>query len=179
MDIANLTAHHWENWMSRAFVKEADGEEEDFPRRPRSPHINYVTPQGLRLLQSRVSELLARKAALVDLEDLATRQELQSVERDLRYYEERIERAVLVDPRTQPEDQVHFGATVEVVDEEGVVQQFSIVGEDEADVTQGKISWVSPLASALLNAEVGDVVTWPRPAGDRELEVVSIRQGAS
>jgi transcription elongation GreA/GreB family factor len=124
-----------------------------------------------------LNELLARKLALAGQEDLSSKQQIKYVERDLRYWKERIERAVLVDPETQPEDRVHFGATVEGSDEEGAVLQFTIVGEDEADVARGKISWVSPLARALLNARVGDVVTWRRPAGDKELEVVSIRKG--
>ncbi|HUL13167.1 MAG TPA: GreA/GreB family elongation factor [Methylococcaceae bacterium] len=162
--------------MSRAFVKEPNGDEDDLPQRPRSPHTNYVTPQGLRYLQARLSELLAAKSALAGRDDLADRQQIRAVERDLRYYEERIERAVMVNPEIQPEDRVHFGATVEVLDEEGAVHPFTIVGEDEADVAQGKISWVSPLAKALLNARVGDVVTWRRPVGDKELQILSIQK---
>jgi len=163
--------------MSRAFVKESDGDEEALPERPRSPHINYVTPHGLTLLHSRLNELLARKSALTDLEDLASRQQIKALERDLRYYQERIESAVLIDPEMQSQDRVHFGATVEVLDEDDAVLKFTIVGEDEADVAQGKISWVSPLARALLNARVGDAVTWRRPAGDRQLEILSIQKG--
>jgi len=165
--------------MSRAFVKEPDGDEaaEDLPERPRSPHTNYVTPQGLRLLRTRLNELLQSRAALAGRDDLASRQQIAAIERDLRYFGQRIECAVLVDPEAQPEDRVHFGATVEVVDEEGATHRFVIVGEDETAIAQGKISWVSPLARALLNARVGDVVTWRRPAGDRELEVLSIHQG--
>jgi transcription elongation GreA/GreB family factor len=165
--------------MSRAFVKEPDGDEDDLPERPRSPHTNYVTPQGLHLLQTRVGELLAAKSALSEQEDLAGKQQIKAVERDLRYYEERIDCAVLVNPETQPEDRVHFGATVEVLDQEGGAHLFTIVGEDEADVAGGKISWVSPLATALLNARIGDVVTWRRPAGDKELEILSIQKGVA
>jgi transcription elongation factor GreB len=165
--------------MSRAFVKESDGDEDGLPERPRSPHINYVTPHGLSLLHAQLDELLARKSALAGLEDLASRQQAKVIERDLRYYQERIESAVLIDPEMQPQDRVHFGATVEVLDEDGTVLRFTIVGEDEADVAHGKISWVSPLARALLNARVNDVVTWRRPAGDRQLEILSIQKGVS
>lgn len=164
--------------MSRAFVKESDSDEEALPERPRSPHINYVTPHGLWLLHAWLNELLARKSALADHEDLASRQQIKALERDVRYYQERIESAVLIDPEMQSQDRVHFGATVEALDEDGAVLKFTIVGEDEADVAQGKISWVSPLARALLNARVGDVVTWRRPAGDRQLEILSIQKGA-
>jgi transcription elongation GreA/GreB family factor len=163
--------------MSRAFVKETDGEEvaENLPERPQSPHPNYVTPSGLQSLLDRVRELLERKRELSGLDDLGARQELPVVERDLRYYGDRVKTAILVDPTTHPDDRVHFGATVVVRGEHGV-QSFAIVGEDEADVASGKISWISPLAKALLNAQVGDWVTWKRPAGDQELEVLSIRK---
>ncbi len=161
--------------MSRAFVKEDESESKsgDLPERPLSPHPNYVTPFGLQSLQNRVRDLLERKAELTGRDDLGARQELPVIERDLRYYGERVKTAIVVDPATQPADRVHFGATVEV-EGEGGVQSFTIVGEDEADVTAGKISWISPLAKALLNARVGDVVTWRRPAGNQELEVLSI-----
>jgi len=161
--------------MSRAFVKEDDGESAagDLAERPISPHPNYVTPSGLQSLQNRVRDLLQRKAELTGVDDLSARQELPVVERDLRYYGERVKTAIVIDPATQPDDRVHFGATVEVEGERGV-QSFTIVGEDEADVTAGKISWMSPLAKALLNSRVGDVVNWKRPAGDQDLEVLAI-----
>jgi transcription elongation GreA/GreB family factor len=68
---------------------------------------------------------------------------------------------------------------VEVCDEAGVVETYTIVGEDEADPSQGKVSWVSPLGEALLNAEPGDEVLWRRPAGTMRLEILSIRPGSS
>jgi transcription elongation GreA/GreB family factor len=69
---------------------------------------------------------------------------------------------------------VHFGATVRAEDAEGRVHRFKIVGEDEADVATGKVSWVSPLAKALIGARVGDTVKWRRPAGEVELEILEI-----
>ena len=167
--------------MSRAFVKEPDGSEvpDDLPERPQSPHPNHVTPAGLARLRAERAALLQRKVELAEAQgDLARQQELKHVERDLRYVEGRIERAIPIDPAGQPADEVAFGAVVEVRDEMGAPLRFAIVGEDEADATQGKVSWVSPLAKALLGARVGDSVTWHRPAGDRELEVVSIRYSA-
>jgi transcription elongation factor GreB len=165
--------------MSRAFVKELDGNraDNDLPERPQSPHTNYVTPKGLEQLQERVRELSALRNSLLGQEDLGSQQQLKYVTRDLHFYTERIKRAVVVRPETQPDDRVHFGATVEVEDSEGQRLTFSLVGEDEADAAQGRISWVSPLAKALLNARVGDVVTWKRPAGDKELEVIAIGKG--
>lgn len=165
--------------MSRAFVKESDGDQADerLPERPQSLHTNYVTPSGLQQLLKRREVLNAQKAKLTEQEDLASKQQLKAIERDLRYYEERLRRAVPVDPGARPDDKVHFGARVEVEDEEGHKQVFVIVGEDEADAAQGKISWISPLARALLDAEVGDVVIWQRPVGDKALEVISIGKG--
>ncbi len=167
--------------MSRAFVKEPDGDEvaEDLPDRPISSHINYVTPLGLRQLREKLKELQILRNELAGSEDIADKQRLKSVERDLRYYDERAGAAILVDPSTQADERVHFGSTVEVLDEDDNALRFTIVGEDEADVAAGKISWVSPLARALLDAEVDDVVVWRRPAGDRELTVLSIRKGSA
>ncbi|HWP01768.1 MAG TPA: GreA/GreB family elongation factor [Methylococcus sp.] len=162
--------------MSRAFVKERDGEEapDSLPQRPVSPHPNYMTPAGLAELQAKVAELLREKARLSGEDSMDAVQRLRSVERELRYYEGRVASAIVADPATQPRDRVHFGATVEVEDETGAVSRYTIVGEDEADAARGRISWVSPLARALLGAEVGESVTWRRPAGDKELIVRAI-----
>lgn len=165
--------------MNRAFVKDPDdtGRPEVLPDRPQSPHPNYVTPTGLGQLQSLKAELSARQAQLLAEGKLADPQELAVVQRDLRHVEERLNRAILVDPAGRPTDRILFGATAEVCDATGVVATYTIVGEDEADPATGKISWVSPLAEALLDAEVGDEVVWRRPAGPMRLEVLSIRQG--
>jgi transcription elongation GreA/GreB family factor len=162
--------------MSRAFVKETDGEalDEGAPERPVSPHPNYVTPAGLAQLQARVAELSAERQRLLGDESVAAKQQLRHVERELRYYDERVVSAIPVDPAAQPGDRVHFGTTVELEDEAGNVLRYAIVGEDEADAAHGKISWVSPLARALLNAEAGETVTWKRPAGDKELHILAI-----
>ena len=77
-------------------------------------------------------------------------------------------------PAGQPEEEVHFGAAVRIVDEDGKVHQFTIVGDNEADVGAGRISWASPLAKAMMGARVGDVVVWRRPAGDIEVEIAGI-----
>lgn len=163
--------------MSRAFVKEPDGDQvsEDIPERVHSPHVNYVTPAGLRQLHERVSKLVERRKSAARSSSPDGQKQLRYIDRDLRYYEERIRRAVLIDPAGQPADEVHFGSVVEVETAEGRRLTFAIVGEDEADAARGKISWVSPLASALADARVGDTVAWRRPAGEMELTVVAIR----
>lgn len=165
--------------MSRAFVKESDDDLSagELPERPVSAHANYVTPQGLEQLQARARELQDQHEQLVQraVEDSEAKQKLREVERDQRYFKAQLERAIVVDPRGQPADEVHFGAEVEIVDGDARTHRFSIVGDDEADVAAGKISWASPLAQAMLGAKVGDVVTWRRPAGDADVEIAGIR----
>jgi transcription elongation GreA/GreB family factor len=162
--------------MSRAFVKEGDdgARVEQLPDRPQSPHINYVTAEGLRALQGCVAELSARRAELLLDDSLQSRQAQSVIERDLRYFEQRLQRAILVERPRVRDGRVHFGDTVRVIDSAGVTSRFAIVGEDEADAPRGKISWVSPLATALMNSAVADHVVWRRPAGDVGLEVVGI-----
>ena len=165
--------------MSRAFVKESDDDlvAGELPERPLPAHVNYVTPKGLELLQARVRELDERHEQLkrqID-EDSEARQKLREIDRDLRYFRAQLERATPVDTANQPRDQVHFGATVKIEDEEGGEQEFSIVGDDEADVAAGKISWASPLARAMIGAKVGDTVVWRRPAGEAEVYIVGVR----
>jgi transcription elongation factor GreB len=162
--------------MSRGFIKEPDSPPDDVLERPQSEHPNYITPEGLEQLRARLKALEESRDALGDVTDDPKRQQqLAEVERDLHYVQGRIERALVVDPASQAAEEVLFGAIVEVLDEEGQVQQFSIVGEDEADAAAGKVSWVSPLAKAMLGARVGDTVTWQRPAGNVELEITAIR----
>ncbi len=154
------------------------GRPEDVPERPQSPHPNYVTPIGLRQLEALAVDLSARRDRLREAGKLTDPHELATVQRDLRWVEGRLQRALRVAPMTQAPDRVRFGMTVEVQDEEGRVETYSIVGEDEADAALGKISWVSPLAEALLHAEPGDEVVWRRPAGRKRLEVLAIHAGA-
>jgi transcription elongation factor GreB len=165
--------------MSRAFVKESDDDlvAGELPERPLPEHVNYVTPKGLEILQARVRELDERHEQLkrqID-EDPEARQKIREIDRDLRYFRAQLERATLVDTANQPRDQVHFGATVQIEGEEGGEQEFSIVGDDEADVAAGKISWASPLARAMIGAKVGDTVVWRRPAGEAEVYILGIR----
>ncbi|MGE5258488.1 MAG: GreA/GreB family elongation factor [Hyphomicrobiales bacterium] len=162
--------------MSRAFVKEPDGDQvsEEIPERVHSPHVNYVTPAGLRQLHERIGELLERRKTVAGSMPAEGQRQLRYIDRDLRYYEERIRRAVPIDPTGLPEDEVHFGSVVDVETPEGRRLSFAIVGEDEADAARGRISWVSPLARALECARVGDAVVWKRPAGEVELTIVAI-----
>ncbi len=164
--------------MSRAFLNEDKFEQagDELVERPVSPDSNYVTPAGLEHLQNEAIRLEAlRKQLIAKKDDPFALQLKAEAERDLRYYTARLESAIVVDPCSQPANEVRFGAIVDVEDEEGTAQQFAIVGEDEADVARNKVSWVSPLAKALIGGRVGDTVKWRRPAGDKELEIIGIR----
>ena len=164
--------------MSRAFVKESDEElaAGELPERPLSAHANYVTPAGLEQLHARVRELQERREQLSAraADEPMDAQLLREVGRDLRYYKAQLERAIVVDTSGQPRDEVHFGAHVKIIDEAGKAQRFSIVGDDEADVVAGRISWASPLAKAMIGSKIGDVVVWRRPAGETEVEIAEI-----
>lgn len=164
--------------MSRAFTKESDDDlvAGELPERPVPAHANYVTPRGNEQLQARVKALQGQHETLAaqSREDSAAKQKLREIERDQRYFNAQLERAMVVDPAGQPRDQVHFGAAVKMLDEDGKAHRFTIVGDDEADVAGGKVSWASPLAKAMIGAKVGDTVIWRRPAGDTEVEIVGI-----
>jgi transcription elongation factor GreB len=163
--------------MSRGFVKEDDLEHAgtDLPERPVSQHPNYVTPHGLSLLQNEVNTLAQTREALMQRkDDTIAQQEIAKIDRDLRYLSMRLEQAILVDPTKQPKDNILFGAKVEVEDEEGNHLQFTIVGEDEADISQNKVSYVSPIAKALIGRKLGDTVVWQRPAGNMILDIIDI-----
>jgi transcription elongation GreA/GreB family factor len=161
--------------MSRAFVKEPDegAPVEGLPERQISEHANYVTPAGLQQLEDRVGELETRRLELLEQDD-DPGGELDYIDRDLRYFTARLESAILVDLSRQPRRKVAFGAAVTVLKPGGERQTFTIVGEDEADLRQGKISYVSPLAEALIDARVGKSVLWRRPAGNLKLTVEEI-----
>ena len=96
------------------------------------------------------------------------------IERDMRYYAARIESAILTEPETEDHSIVLFGAKVTVEDEEGELSTYQIVGEDEADIHQRKISYLSPLAEALIGAKLNDEVTWEKPIGDTYLTIQKI-----
>lgn len=142
--------------MSRAFVKDDDGGSgvEDLPDRLISQHRNLVTPEGLDLIEAEVDRLQAEYA---DAQTAADRTLLQKVARDLRYWTARRASAEVQD--APPRDgRVHFGSKVTVLRADGRRQTFRLVGEDEADPAKGTLSYVSPLAQALLGRSIGDEV---------------------
>lgn len=160
--------------MSRAFVKEEDGDQvaDEQPELPVSEHKNFMTPRGLDDLRQRQQQLAIQQRQLKDTESIADKLTLGQIGRELRYVDVRISTAVIVTEKNL--NKVCVGASVSIIDDNGDSYQFVIVGEDEADVNNNKISWVSPLAKALLGCEVGEEVTWCRPVGDLVVELVSI-----
>ncbi len=153
--------------MSRAFVKEPDGETfEALPERPVSEHPNFVTAEGLAQIERAMAAAEAAQAGAVRAEDKAA---IAAAQRDLRYWTARRSTAQVVEP-AEDTDQVRFGSTVTVRRDDGRTQTFRIVGEDEADPAQGTLSHVSPMARALFNKSAGDVVT----VGDAEVEIVTV-----
>lgn len=163
--------------MSRAFVKEADDNlpSDELPERPQSPHPNYVTPNGLAQLHAKVHALQEERDQLAAQDDPMARTRLLEVKRDLRYFQGRLERAILVDAAGQPKDEVRFGAEVEMEDDGGEKLVYRIVGEDEAEVAAGRISWASPVGKTLIGLKVGDSFALTRAGKARDVEVVAIR----
>lgn len=162
--------------MSRAFVKEDDFEAvEELPERPRSPYPNYITPRGLQNLQTRCRTLAEQHRALAASDDLASLNRRRQLERELHDLRTSLQSAIVIDPAGQVHDDIRFGATVELLDEQGRIHHFTLVGEEEICVAQGLISWVSPLGKSLIGKQAGDIVVWERPLGNAALEILSFR----
>jgi len=153
--------------MSKAFTKEPETGDvyDDLPDRPVSPH-NLVTPKGLEMIEAELARLHLEHAAAQEANDRAL---LAKTNRDLRYWTSRRATAQVMEP---PKDakEVHFGSTVTILRGDGRRQTYRIVGEDEADPSAGTLSYVSPVAQALMGKQVGDVVE----AGAAEAEIVEI-----
>lgn len=161
--------------MSRAFVNEdAGNDRSDLPELPVPPGPNILTPQGLVALQARIARRQADLAALKARADRLDKLPEAAAERDLRWLEARLKAAVVIDPAQHDLAEVAFGLCVTVADGDGNETTYEIVGEDEADATRHRIAPNSPLARALLGAQVGDLVSWKRPSGTLELEIVRI-----
>jgi transcription elongation GreA/GreB family factor len=164
-----------EKTMSRAFVNEdtAAAQADQPVERQVSAQPNYVTPQGLALLQDKVSELQSLHAAQSARGEQADKQRLADLERDLRYFKQRLGSAQVV-PGATSTSKVQIGSRVTYVDEHDNEQRVQLVGEDQADAAHGLINWGSPLGRALLGAQLNDEVLWQRPAGDQLIEVIRI-----
>lgn len=140
--------------MSRAFVRESDGDDDALPERVISPHANFVTPTGLSQIAAQLQALeTERRAARVS----ADRAALARVERNLRYWSQRRASARVVEAVANPAA-IRFGVRATLRFEDGSERSFRLVGEDEADPARGLVSWVSPIAQVLMGRAVGDGV---------------------
>lgn len=178
--------------MNKAFVKESDGDEDDDGGLPPIPAgaKNYITPQGYQRIREELLQLIDNeRPEVVKIVHWAAsngdrsengdyiygKRRLREIDRRIRFLTKRLDLAEVVDPSVhQGSDQVFFGATVTYLNSAGVEQTITIVGIDELDPLNGKISWVSPVARALTKSREGDVVTLTTPAGEDELEILSV-----
>lgn len=177
--------------MSKAFTREDVAE--DGPESPVQLPVgvkNYITPNGYRRLQEELERLwkIERPALVKTITWAASngdrsengdyiygKKRLREIDRRVRFLRIRLEQAEVVDPAQRGEcDQIFFGATVTVCDNSGCEKTYSIVGVDEADVGSGLLSWVSPLARALLRLREGEIATLRTPVGIQELEILSV-----
>src|SRR5687768_14289147 len=183
--------------MSKAFTREDAAPEEDFdgdeeasnPIPPGSK--NYMTPHGWRRMRDelqwlvvterpQVTSVVSWAAKLGDRSENADYQygkkRLREIDRRIRYLTKRLEAGEVVDPAVREEtDQVFFGATVTYSDSQGAEHTVRIVGIDETDPARNHVSWISPVARALIKAREGDTVTLRKPGGDEQIDIVEVR----
>ena len=183
--------------MSKAFTRETDNDDEE----EISPGLqlpqgvkNYISPAGharlkaeldhlLRVERPHVVEVVAWAASNGDRSEngdyIYGKRRLREIDRRIRFLGKRLDIAEVVDPLARcATDQVFFGATVTLCDGDGVENTYAIVGIDEADASQGRISWISPLARALLKAREGDTVRFQSPVGIKEIDIVEVHYRA-
>ena len=165
--------------MSRAFVNEDNAADQaDLPVERRvSQQPNRLTAQGLAQLQAKVAQLQQEHSAESAKGEHADKQRQADLERDLRYFNQRVQSAQVVAPATSSE-KVQIGSWVTFANDQDEQQRIQLVGEDQADAGAGLINWGSPLGLALLGAQVGDEVLWKRPVGDQLIEVLRIEPEA-
>jgi len=180
--------------MSKAFTKESDGDDEDdlpdelvgLPADAK----NYMTPQGFERMREELTALMRKErpevvqvvswaAANGDRSEngdyLYGKKRLREIDRRIRFLSKRLERSEVVDPAKRPRtNQVFFGATVAYANEKSEERTVKIVGVDEVDLSRGHVSWISPIARALLRAFEGDVVRMRTPGGEEEIEIVKV-----
>lgn len=181
--------------MNKAFTRENDSDDEDeldpSPALPQGTR-NYITPGGYARIKDELDHLLrVERPHIVEVVHWAAsngdrsengdyiygKRRLREIDRRIRFLTKRLDLAEVVDPAARQEslDQVFFGATVTIADENGDEQTYQIVGIDETDFSRNRISWVSPLARALTKAREADIVRFQSPAGMREIEVLSVK----
>ena len=185
--------------MNKAFTKESDGEADDDDGGPALPPLpagskNYLTPAGYARLRAELLTLLDdERPKVVETVSWAAKngdrsengdylygkKRLREIDRRIRFLTKRLDIAEVADPALHHgSDQVFFGATVTYIDAHGEERTVTIKGIDEVDHLAGEVSWISPVARALLKARVGDEVTLATPGGPERIEVVEVRYPA-
>ncbi len=183
--------------MNKAFTRESEPEDDDLPAGA-SPvpagARNYITPAGYARLRAELLQLIAdERPRVVEVVHWAAsngdrsengdylygKKRLREIDRRIRFLTKRLEIAEVTDPSVHHgRDQVFFGASVRYADVNGQAREVTILGIDEADSAQGQVSWIAPIARALLKAREGDVVKLQTPAGPQEIEVLQVRYPA-
>ena len=179
--------------MNKAFVRESEGDDEE----ALSPSLklppgskNYITPAGHARLKEELEQLVKRERPnVVEIVAWAAsngdrsengdyiygKRRLREIDRRIRFLTKRLDIAEVVDPLRQGDnDQVFFGAQVTIADSGGEENTYTIVGVDEADVMRGRISWISPLARALIKSREGDSIRFQSPVGIREIDILAV-----
>jgi transcription elongation factor GreB len=184
--------------MNKAFVKESDNDDDDealaLARAIPAGSKNYITPAGHQAIKDELLQLIdVDRPEVVRVVHWAAsngdrsengdyiygKRRLREIDRRIRFLTKRLDSAFVVDPSVHHgNDQVFFGATVTYADRHGAERTVTIVGIDEADLDRGQVSWISPIARALLKAQEGDVVELRTPAGAEPIEVLEISYGA-
>ena len=182
--------------MSKAFVKELDDEDDDELEPPQIAGVrNYITPDGYSRLKRELVQLLnVERPEVVRTVSWAAsngdrsengdyiygKKRLREIDRRIRFLTKRLDVAEVVDPAArEATDQIFFGATVRYALEDGSENSVTIVGVDEVDPAQGFVSWISPIAGALLKAYAGDTVILRTPAGNETLEILDVSYARS
>lgn len=167
--------------MSKAFTRESD----DFSDRPviarRASLLppgakNYLTPDGAQRLREELDRLIReeRPRFATAPDDIDARRKLQELDQRIDHLQQSLQSAVVVTSPATPEDGIRFGATVTVRQSSGSESRYRIVGVDETDIDRGWVSWLSPIAKALLNARLGQRIRFTFPSGEEELEITGV-----
>ena len=180
--------------MNKAFVKESDGDDDDLDQAHTAVPAgskNYITPVGHKRLKDELLNLIdTERPEVVRLVSWAAsngdrsengdyiygKRRLREIDRRIRFLTKRLDIAEVVDASGQENtDQVFFGATIDYATPDGEEHTITIVGIDEVDLDRGHVSWISPVARALLKAKIGDTVTLMTPAGPQPIDVLDVR----
>ncbi len=187
-----MHARSYASFMNKAFTKEAEGDDDDELVVPTMPAgaKNYITPQGCARLRAELLQLMDQERPQVveavhwaakngdrseNGDYIYGKKRLREIDRRIRFLTQRLELAEVTDPSIHHGgDQVFFGATVSYVEESGQERTITIMGIDEADSAKGQVSWISPIARALLKAREGDTVKLVTPLGVQEIDVRAV-----